>query len=816
MQEPSNSLAGSRGDKVTLAVQTTVPASVWAFFKGQFAWLERHEFEVHTVCAPGEELKWITEVQAVRIHAIPMNRTFSPVKDLLVLWRLVRLYRKFDFTIVHAFTPKGGILGMLAATIARCPVRVFTIWGLAEESVTFRARLMRLADKVSCTLAHRVFVECPSIGELAVAKGICPREKLRVLPAWSMNSLDLELLNLTDLSQTRAAARRGWGLPPDALVLGFVGRVVRDKGVHELVEAFEIVAPDFPELHLLVVGSREAEDPIDEEIARRMALHARIHCVGFQKSVRHLLSAMDVLVHPSYREGLPTAPLEAAAIGLPIIATRIAGCIDAVQDGHTGLLVAPRDVKALAEAIRCYIKNPELRHEHGQRGRELVLREFDPRKTWPKLLDEYQQLLAERGIAKYGEPPTDRIGRKRIVWKPMTKGHNTASQPNLKLCRVVTVPQTFQTLLLEQLRCIVAHDIELTLVSSPGPELNGLAREVGARALGISMERQPAPLADLCSLFKAVRLLSQNRFDIVHSSTPKAGFITALAGILARVPVRVHTFTGQPWVELAGLKRRIAKECDRITAKLATQCYADSPSQRDFLIAEGFMAPGKIAVIGAGSISGVDLQRFSLATWGGNTARQTRRELGIPSEALVVVFVGRVTKDKGIVELMAAFEILAGANPTVHLLLVGPFEPERDPLPAETLEQIKNHPRVHRVGFSATPEKFLAAADIFCLPSYREGFGSVVVEAAAMELPAVVARVTGLVDAIVEGVTGLIVPPKNVECLAEALRVLTASKELRQSLGQAARQRVVRSFDARVINEAVVAEYFRLAHWSSS
>ena len=170
------------------------------------------------------------------------------------------------------------------------------------------------------------------------------------------------------------------------------------------------------------------------------------------------------------------------------------------------------------------------------------------------------------------------------------------------------------------------------------------------------MERQPAPLADLRSLVKVARFLLQNRFDIVHSSTPKAGLLTALAGMLARVPVRVHTFTGQPWVELAGLKRRIPRECDRITAKLATQCYADSHSQRDFLIAEGLVAPGKIAVIGAGSISGVDLQRFSLATWGGNTARQTRRELGIPSEALVVVFVGRVTKDKGIVELMAAFE----------------------------------------------------------------------------------------------------------------------------------------------------------------
>ena len=387
-----------------------------------------------------------------------------------------------------------------------------------------------------------------------------------------------------------------------------------------------------------------------------------------------------------------------------------------------------------------------------------------------------------------------------------------ANHGRLRLCRIVTVPQTHQLILSEQLRCITAHGIELTLLSSPGPELHCVARAAGAQAVGIAMTRQPAPLSDLLSLLKLTHFLGHNRFDIVHSSTPKAGLLTALAGVLARVPSRVHTFTGQPWVELAGLKRRIPRECDRITAKLATQCYADSSSQRDFLVAEGLVVPGKIAVIGAGSISGVDLHRFSLTTWGGDTARQTRRELGIPSDALVVVFVGRVTKDKGIVELLGAFELVAKSNPAVHLLLVGPFEPERDPLPAETLERLKSHPRVHGVGFHDTPEKFLAAADIFCLPSYREGFPNVVIQAAAMELPAVVTRAAGLIDTVVEGLTGLFVPPKNVEMLAQALRSLLASKELRHSLGQAARQRVGRSFDARVVNEAVVGEYFRLAH----
>jgi glycosyltransferase involved in cell wall biosynthesis len=186
-----------------------------------------------------------------------MKRTFSPLSDLLALWRLVRLYRKFNFTIIHAFTPKGGFLGMLAAAIARCPVRLFTIWGLAAGPVSFRVRLMLMADKVSCALAHQVFAECPSIADLAVAKGICPRNKLKVVPAWSTTTLDKEFTDVTHLAQTRAAVRREWGLPPDGVVLGFVGRVVRDKGVHELVGAFQNLATGFPQLHLLIVGPRE-------------------------------------------------------------------------------------------------------------------------------------------------------------------------------------------------------------------------------------------------------------------------------------------------------------------------------------------------------------------------------------------------------------------------------------------------------------------------------------------------------------------------------------------------------------------------------
>lgn len=381
----------------------------------------------------------------------------------------------------------------------------------------------------------------------------------------------------------------------------------------------------------------------------------------------------------------------------------------------------------------------------------------------------------------------------------------------LRLCRIATVPWAFHTLLREQLRCIVASGLELTLVSSPGPELTSVAADVGATAVAIPMERAPAPGPDLRSLYRLERFFAHHRFDLVHSTSPKAGLLTALAATLARIPVRLHTFTGQPWVELHGLKRQIPRNCDRLTAALSTQVYADSPSQRDFLVAEGLVAAEKISVVGPGSIAGVELNRFSRAAWDNDAVQKTRQELGIPRDATVIIFVGRVTRDKGVVELVSAFRDLAPADPALHLVLVGPLEPERDPLPATVLDLMRCHDRIRVTGFSAEPEKFLAAADIFCLPSYREGFGTVALEAAALGLPTVVTRIVGLVDAVESDVTGLTVPPKDAVALAAALRTLAASPARRAALGEAGRQRVHRLFDAGSINRGVVAEYFRLA-----
>jgi glycosyltransferase involved in cell wall biosynthesis len=368
---------------------------------------------------------------------------------------------------------------------------------------------------------------------------------------------------------------------------------------------------------------------------------------------------------------------------------------------------------------------------------------------------------------------------------------------------------TFETLLRDQIASVTAAGFELTLVCSPGDGMAALAQRSGATYVAVPMARQLAPAADARSLAALVRLFRRERFDLVHSSTPKAGLLTALAARLAGVPLRLHTFTGQPWVELRGAMRVAARQADRTIARLDTHLYADSHSQRAFLIAEGIARADRLAVVGAGSISGVDLRRFDPAALAA-VRGEVRARLGIEAGARVVVFVGRVTRDKGAGELIDAFAVLAATRPDLHLLLVGPLEPERDPLPAATLAAMEAHPRIHAVGFSGEPERYLAAADLFCLPSYREGFGTVAIEAGALGLPVVGTRVTGLVDAIVDGETGALVPAKDAAALATALGALLDDPAARTRLGAAGQKRARELFDAEAVNGAVAREYGRL------
>jgi glycosyltransferase involved in cell wall biosynthesis len=376
----------------------------------------------------------------------------------------------------------------------------------------------------------------------------------------------------------------------------------------------------------------------------------------------------------------------------------------------------------------------------------------------------------------------------------------------MRIVRIATVPFFVLHHLEGQIRALAAAGHEVHVITSPVEGFDRIAALGVAGVEALEIPREIAPLADLRALVGLTRLLKKLDPDLVHSNTPKAGLLGAVAAFLCGVPVRLHTFTGQAWAERSGPVRWLGRLADRIVVALSTLCYADSASQRDFLIREGIATAPKLAVLGAGSLGGVDLERFDAARLR-DAAVKARARLGIAPQAKVVVFVGRVTRDKGIVELVEAFGTLQNAA----LVLVGPLEPERDPLPEATRREIERHPAIHAVGYDARPEVYLALADLLCLPSYREGFGIVVIEAAALGVPCLGTRIVGLSDAVVDGETGVLVPPKDPGALASALRSLLKDDARRAALGAAARKRVQAEFDAKKMNESLLQEYARLA-----
>jgi glycosyltransferase involved in cell wall biosynthesis len=379
----------------------------------------------------------------------------------------------------------------------------------------------------------------------------------------------------------------------------------------------------------------------------------------------------------------------------------------------------------------------------------------------------------------------------------------------MRIVRLATVPFFMLHHLRSQIDALVAAKHEVILISSPVEGADALERIAGVRFVPIDVPRGIAPLRDLAALVSMYRLFRSLRPDVAHSTTPKAGLLCAVAGVLACVPVRLHTFTGQPWLDVSGPVRWFSKASDWLIARLNTHCYADSPSQRDFLIAEGLCRTEDLSVLGSGSLAGVDVARFNSASLAGRGLK-CREMLAIPHTARVVLFIGRVTLDKGLLELTDAFSRVKAVDPEPYLVIVGPTEPKRDPLPPALLRALASDERIKMTGYDPEPEKYLAMADLLCLPSYREGFGNVVIEAGALGVPTVGTRINGLRDAVVDGVTGLLVPPKNAAALADALASLLKDDVRRRQMGNAARERALNLFDARIVNGRVLEEYRRL------
>ena len=308
---------------------------------------------------------------------------------------------------------------------------------------------------------------------------------------------------------------------------------------------------------------------------------------------------------------------------------------------------------------------------------------------------------------------------------------------------------------------------------------------------------------DLLNLIRLISLLIKYKPKAVHSITPKAGLLAMVAAGLVHVPVRVHTFTGQIWVNKRGFKRFILKFFDYLISNLSTLNIVDSPSQRDFLIKQKVLSITKATVFGLGSVSGVDLKRFKPDK---ATFNNMRAQLSIPKNAFVFTYLGRLNKDKGILDLAYAFSMIETKK--AFLLVVGPDEHNF----VNKIKKINKHKssQVRIIGHTSRPEDYLAASDALCLPSYREGFGNVIIEAAATGVPAIASNIYGISDAIINLKTGILHQPKDVKGIISAMQNFLNNPELVKRYGRAAKKRVIVEFDANVMSKYWLNFYFQI------
>ena len=374
------------------------------------------------------------------------------------------------------------------------------------------------------------------------------------------------------------------------------------------------------------------------------------------------------------------------------------------------------------------------------------------------------------------------------------------------LIRITTVALSLDKLLEGQLAYMNSF-YDVIAVSADVSELKAVAKREGVAFKMIPLTRKITPLRDLWALWQLYRYLKVQRPAIVHTHTPKAGVVGMLAARMAGVPIRIHTVAGLPLMEATGAKRKLLNWVEKKTYECATNIWPNSIGLRDFILKEKFTEPAKLEVIANGSSNGISVDYFDPSLFSEEQKVQLKENLGIPKNDFIFVFVGRLVGDKGINELVTAFESLHKRHSKISLVLVGPLETELDPLAAGTILTIESHAKIFALGYQKDVRPFFAFAKALVFPSYREGFPNVVLQAGAMGLPSIVTDINGCNEIIVPKINGSVIPPKNALALEKAMEDMLFETE---DWSQRCRQHIIDKYRREHVWKALLDHYRKL------
>jgi glycosyltransferase involved in cell wall biosynthesis len=381
---------------------TTVPESLYLLLKGQLSYMNRF-FEITGISSKGAMLEEVEKSEGIRVHPVNMTRSLTPLKDLVALWKLCRFFFRGKPSIVHTHTPKAGTLGMIAAFICRVPVRMHTVAGLPLLEVKGPKRLLLdIVERITCACATGVYPNSMGLMNIIVKNRFCRPEKLKLLGNGSSNGINLEFFSPGKVKKERAEnIKKEISAGDNEFIFIFIGRLVKDKGINELVRAFVSLNCLYEKTRLLLIGNFEADlDPLEGQTVTMIKNNPAIFHAGYQSDIRPYLTISNVLVFPSHREGFPNVPIQGLAMRVPAIVTDINGCNEIVSDEYNGLIINPKDEESIFQAMERLLNDRSLYMFLVSNTRSSI-EKYDQGTLWEKIRSEYLEQLAISGILNH-------------------------------------------------------------------------------------------------------------------------------------------------------------------------------------------------------------------------------------------------------------------------------------------------------------------------------------------------------------------------------------------------------------------------------
>ncbi|WP_416695913.1 glycosyltransferase family 4 protein [Candidatus Pseudothioglobus sp. Uisw_050_01] len=688
---------------------------------------------VVTACSDGIDQEITMKLHEMGIEYIPANikrTSINPLNDIFLLFQLILIIRKIKPDAILTYTIKPVIFGMIAARLSGISNRYAMITGLGYVFTSVDSigkKLLRLAVsflyRLSLSSAKVVFFQNNDDLNLFRSKGVVTQNAncIRVMGS----GVDLDYYSFTESF-------------PKELNFIMVARLLNDKGIKEYVQAARNVKKlnRYKKINFYLLGGFDSSPAsIQPDDLKKWELDGSIKYLGEVEDVRPYIKDCSVFVLPSYREGMPRSVLEAMSMGRAIITTDVPGCRDTVVNNINGYLVKARSAEDLSRAMISMLDNPQVILEMGIASRGIAEAQFNVDKVNELIIDKFEQVTKKKE----------------------------------KLLLVTSSCIFFSDILSGQPKYLNNHyEVSLAAGDSLGSEK--IIKNEDLNVHKISMNRGISPILDIFSLLSAILLILKLRPKIVQSFTPKAGFIFMIASWICRTPIRIHTFTGLIFPTSSGFKKKIIMSTDKLLCFCAKYIVAEGLGVKNDLITYK-ITNKEIEIIGDGNVAGVDTSYYAPSS-----LNLTDIDLPIHKESFVLCFVGRLAIDKGIKELIEAFKDLPK---NMALVLVGNLD-EREPIKVDLLDLLQLDDRIHWVGFKDDIRPYLEFSDVLVLPSYREGFPNVVLQALAMKTPVIATNINGCNEIIDDGYNGWLIPKQDKTALVNS--ILNASKFSRNEL----------------------------------